>query len=119
MLAFRCPYTGHVHCLADVIRGKMERDHIVPRSKRLSDALEAMVLTTPEINREKDARTALEFIREMNLPENAGKKAKFSIVTEDRFLEFVKNLWPKTDPFKRARAGGRCTGRGRSSRRPS
>lgn len=105
-LAFRCPYTGDLHCLADVVRGKMEKDHIVPRSKRLSDALEAMVLTKPEINREKDARTALEFIREMNLPENAQKKAALKIRTEAQYLEFVQNLWPKSDPFRRVRAGG-------------
>ncbi len=105
-LSFRCPYTGRVHCLADVVRGKLELDHIVPRSKRLSDALEAMVLTSPRINREKKNRTALEFVRAMNEPQNRALREEMGVMTEAQYLEFVNSLWPKSDPFRRSRAGG-------------
>lgn len=107
VLAYRCPYTGRHYELTDILRrGRLELDHIVPRSKRLSDALEAMVLTSPEINREKKNRTALEFIRDMNRPENEAKRQKLGVLTERQYLEFVDSLEPKKDPFRRAKALG-------------
>ena len=67
-----------------------DKDHIIPRSKRLSDALEALVITTPEVNKEKGARTALQFIKEMNLSENRAKRDNLSIRTEAQFRAFCR-----------------------------
>ncbi len=107
----RCPYTGQdiefVHLVYPHPKfGKADKDHIIPRSKRLSDALEAQVMTFSEINLAKGQRTALQFIRDMNLPENRQYKDRFNIKTEAQFRRDVDALWPKSDPFKRARAGG-------------
>jgi len=107
----RCPYTGHdiefVHLVYPHPKfGKADKDHIIPRSKRLSDALEAQVITFSEINLAKGQRTAIQFIHDLNLPENRQYKDRFGIKTEAQFRRDVDALWPKSDPFKRARAGG-------------
>jgi CRISPR-associated endonuclease Csn1 len=110
-LGKQCPYTGHdieyVHlAYAHPKFGTADKDHIIPRSQRLSDALEAQVITFSEVNRLKGQKTALQFIREMNLPENKQHKERFGIRTESQFRAVVDSLWPKSNPFLRARMGG-------------
>jgi hypothetical protein len=58
------------------------------------------------VNAEKRQRTALQFVKEMNLPENLTMRDRLGVWTENRFREFVNSLWPTRDPFKRSRAGG-------------
>ena len=109
-LDMKCPYTGEVFQFVNLVhshsKGTVDKDHIIPRSQRLSDALEAQVITFSEINRLKGRRTALQFVRETNLPENKHDKERFGIKTEAQFRRDVDALWPPKDPFKRARAGG-------------
>lgn len=110
-LGRKCPYTGHdiefIHLASPHPKfGTVDRDHVIPRTQRLSDALEAQVITFSEINRLKDKWTALQFIREMNKPANKHHKDRFGIKTEAQFRRDVDALWPAKDPFKRARAGG-------------
>ena len=105
-LKWECPYTGRTFEPACLVHRSYDKDHVIPRSKRLSDALEALVITSREVNGEKKARTALQFVKEMNQPENRAKRDKLGIRTEAQFRAFVDSLWPKSDPFKRARAGG-------------
>ena len=107
----QCPYTMEtiefVHLTAAHPRfGTADKDHIIPRSQRLSDALEAQVITFSELNHIKDKRTSLQFIRDMNKPENKHIKDRFGIKSEAQYRTFVDSLGPKRDPFKRARAGG-------------
>jgi CRISPR-associated endonuclease Csn1 len=107
----RCPYTGYdiefIHLAKAHPRfGTADKDHVVPRSQRLSDALEAQVITFSEINQLKGQRTALQFVRDMNLLENKHHKERFGFKTEAQFRRDVDALWPVKDPFKRARAGG-------------
>ncbi len=107
----QCPYTGHTIEFNNLATphlqfGTADKDHIIPRSQRLSDALEAQVITFSEINRLKGQRTALQFIKDMNKPENRHHKERFGIRTEAQFRAFRDSLWPLKDPFKRARAGG-------------
>ena len=85
-------YRDQVIDFVTVIHGGLEIDHVIPRTQRLSDALEALVLTTPAINREKKDRTALQFVVDMNRPANAAKKAQLGIVTEAKFRELVEKL---------------------------
>jgi CRISPR-associated endonuclease Csn1 len=110
----RCPYTGQdiefVHLVYPHLKfGRADKDHVIPRSQRLSDALEAQVITFSEINLLKSNRTAIQFIRDMNQPENRLHKDRFGIKTEAQFRRDVEALWPKFDPFKRTRAGGAKT----------
>lgn len=105
-LQWECPYTGRTFEPASLVHRSYDKDHVIPRSKRLSDALEALVITSREVNGEKKARTALQFVKEMNQLENRAKRDKLGVRTEAQFRAFVDSLWPKGDPFKRAGAGG-------------
>ena len=105
-LNWECPYTGRTFEPASLVHHSFDKDHVIPRSKRLSDALEALVITSREVNGEKKARTALQFIKEINQPENRTKRDQLGVRTEAQFRAFVDSLWPKSDPFRRARAGG-------------
>ena len=113
-LAWICPYTRQIIEPADLVRinprqlatHAAEKDHIIPRTSRLSDALEAQVITLSEVNGMKNARTALQFVKEYGGKPVDGLPNLY-IRTESQFREFVSSLWPKSDPFVRARAGGR------------
>ena len=74
----------------------MELDHIIPRSKRLSDALEATVVTFPSIDREKRSKTALQFIREMNQKENEAKKKRLASAASQTFWILLMVSGPNT-----------------------
>jgi hypothetical protein len=104
-----CPYSLRTFTVADLVHRRYDKDHIIPRSNRLSDALEALVITSCEINAEKGQRTALQFIKEMSRPENDQKRMRLGIRTEAEFRAFVEGLLPKTDPFAAARAGRKVT----------
>lgn len=100
---FTCPYTGYIYQVKDLPH--LELEHIVPRAARKTDALAALVLTWPEINRMKDKRTALEFIREFQTQSVKGRE-RLSIMTESRYKEFVAKLSTKgaPDDVRRCRA---------------
>jgi CRISPR-associated endonuclease Csn1 len=105
-MSMTCPYTGHTYCMKEVIYGKVEKEHIIPRSKRPSDSLDSLVLTFPEINREKKDLTALQFIRAFQ-----GKKFKtccgtLEIWTESKYRAFLEKhgLDPKSKPTRKEAA---------------
>ena len=90
-----CPFTGdryeptHLH--------KLELEHIIPYSARKTNALHALVLTWPEINRWKGNRTARQFILD-----EAGSKVpnreKLSILAEKPYLQLIEKLDTKGHP---------------------
>ena len=98
-----CPFTGEKYDATDLPR--MEREHIIPYATRNSNALHALVLTWPEINRMKGKRTARQFIAD-----NEGKvvdgKANLSLFTLRGFDAFVEKLDTKghDDDRRRKRA---------------
>lgn len=100
---WHCPFTGKKYDPYDL--PKLELEHIIPFSKRKTNALHALVLTFPEVNRWKDNRTALQFIID-----EGGKpvpnREKLSILAQRPFLERVAKLDTKGHPDdqKRKRA---------------
>lgn len=94
-LDWECPYTGRSFEPAHLVHRSFDKDHVIPRSQRLSDALEALVITSREVNAEKKARTAMQFIKEMNQPENSATRARLGIRTEAQFRAFVDKLKTK------------------------
>lgn len=88
---WRCPYTGETYGPQDL--DKLELEHIIPYSTRNSNALHALVLTCPEVNKMKGKRTGLQFIKE-----DGGKpvlgKGNVSVLKEEDYKKFVKNLIP-------------------------
>lgn len=88
-----CPYTGEKYDVTDL--PKMELEHIVPYSARETNALSALVLTRPEVNRMKGNRTGIEFIRECGGNSVPGR-ANLSVMTEAPYQKFVNGLNPKS-----------------------
>jgi hypothetical protein len=93
-LGWRCPYTGQPFEPVQLITNdvwRVDKDHIVPRSSRVSDALDSMVITFSAVNKWKDKRTALEFIQQ-----EQGKPVpgllNLNIMSLSRYKEFVGNL---------------------------
>lgn len=63
-LGWRCPYTGKDFCIDTLLDGVMDKDHIIPYADRESDSLDSLVMTWNEVNKWKDKRTAMQFIRD-------------------------------------------------------
>jgi CRISPR-associated endonuclease Csn1 len=63
-LGWKCPYTGQPFCACDLASGKMDVDHIIPKSKRLTDAMGALIVTYKAINNMKGDLTAREFVEQ-------------------------------------------------------
>lgn len=89
-----CPYTGQRYCLKMVIHGKVEKEHIIPKSARPSDSLDSLVLTFPEINRLKQNRTARQFVREFAGHEVQTSGGTVTIWSEEKYLAFVAKHGP-------------------------
>jgi CRISPR-associated endonuclease Csn1 len=88
-----CPYTGRKFDAISLAKSKeWDKDHIIPYSLRPSNSLESLVITTATINREKKNRTGLQFVEEMNLPENEKLKREFGVCTVREYREFVESL---------------------------
>lgn len=88
-LDWTCPFTGDRYDAHNLPR--LELEHIIPFSARKTNALHALVLTWPEINRWKSNRTARQFILD-----EGGKpvpdREKLSIKAERPYLDFVRKL---------------------------
>lgn len=92
-MGWTCPYTGRKFDAMSLAVGKeWDKDHVIPYSLRPSNSLESLVITTAEINREKKNRTGLQFVEEMNLPENAKERERLSIRTVREYRAFVEGL---------------------------
>ena len=88
-MEWKCPYTGMTYSLKEL--PDMDREHIVPHAARNTNAMAALVLTWPEVNKMKGRRTGLEFIREFQTQPVAGKD-NYSILTEKRYKALVEKL---------------------------
>lgn len=90
----RCPYTGELFEAVHLRDGVVDLDHIIPRSMRPSDSLDSLAVTFPAVNRWKDKRTAWQFIQECGGQAVPGAP-HLSIMTPQRFKEFVKSITPR------------------------
>jgi hypothetical protein len=88
-LGWCCPFTGETYDAYDL--PKLEREHIIPYATRNTNALHALVLTWPEINRMKGKRTARQFITDDGSKTIPGK-ANLSLFTLGGFDAFVEKL---------------------------
>lgn len=88
-LDWACPFTGEKYDAYDL--PKVEREHIIPYATRNTNALHALVLTWPEVNRMKGKRTARQFIAEYEAKPVEGK-SHLSLFTLRRYDEFVEKL---------------------------
>jgi CRISPR-associated endonuclease Csn1 len=95
-LGWRCPYTGKDFDAIDLVERAYDKDHIIPRSLRPSDSLESLVITSPEVNKMKGNRTALQFIREDGGKDIEGSKSvgetKANLFSEKEYRQFISKL---------------------------
>ena len=88
-LNWTCPFTGDVYDAAAL--PKMEWEHIVPYSARATNAMHALVLTWPEINRMKGKRTAYQFILD-DQTKPVPNRTNLTIQTIQQYEKFVAGL---------------------------
>jgi CRISPR-associated endonuclease Csn1 len=88
-LGWHCPFTGESYDAYDLPR--LEREHIIPYATRNTNALHALVLTWPEINRMKGKRTARQFIAEHEGKPVEGRP-NLSLFTLHQYNAFVDGL---------------------------
>lgn len=92
-LRWTCPYTGRQFSPQDLLHSdKWDKDHIVPYSDRPSNSLDSLVITTKELNLAKKNRTALEFIEQINRPENRAERDRLGVWTPRQYQDFVESL---------------------------
>lgn len=104
-LGWKCPYTGRDYDPIKLVSRAVDKDHIIPRSQRVSDSLDSLVITAPDVNKEKSNRTGLQFVKEMNLPENLKRRDELGVWTVAQYEAFVKALDTRghTDDERRKR----------------
>lgn len=95
---WRCPFTGEKYEVTNLPH--LEREHIIPYATRNTNALHALVLTWPEVNRMKGKRTAKQFILESaNLPSRQiPGLERLTLFTPKQFDDFVEKLDAKGHP---------------------
>jgi CRISPR-associated endonuclease Csn1 len=98
-LGWTCPYTGKEYEAVTLARGKVDKDHIIPRSQRPSDSLDSLVVTFAEVNKWKGNRTAWRFIEEEQGKPVPGRP-ELSIVTLRQYEAFVNKLAGEKRPSR-------------------
>jgi hypothetical protein len=92
-LGRKCPYTGEQIRPIHLANRTMDVDHIIPKSQRLTDAMEAVVITFKQINAMKGARTAWQFIEEFGGQKVPGTNLELRpLKGQGGYEEFVKSL---------------------------
>ncbi|MBK1881215.1 hypothetical protein JIN85_02245 [Luteolibacter pohnpeiensis] len=81
-LDWLCPFTHRKYGESEL--ADLQFEHIIPRSKRLSDSMAGLVLTRPEINELKGNRTARQFILDCAHDDR--------ILSPDNYEKWVKSL---------------------------
>lgn len=102
-LGWKCPFTGDEYDAYALPR--LEREHIIPYATRNTNALHALVLTWPEINRWKKKRTAHQFILDEQGKPVPGRP-NLSLFTLKQYEAFVAALDTKghLDDYRRKKA---------------
>ncbi len=90
-LGWTCPYTGQKFEAIDLVTRRVDKDHVVPRSERSSDALDSLVVTFSTVNKWKGKRTAWQFI-EQEQGKPVPDAPNLSIISLSRYKAFVENL---------------------------
>lgn len=93
---YRSPYTGEPISLSKLFTPAYEIEHIIPQSRYFDDSLSNKVICESEINKKKDRRLAMEFIKDCH-----GEKVELAfgkvvrIFTESEYEQFVKEHYAR------------------------
>jgi hypothetical protein len=86
-----CPYTGEKYDLRQIVDGEVEIEHVIPRSKRESDSLNGLVLTSPEVNGWKDNLTGYAFIKKFE-GQTVPEKPTSKLLSLEQYKKLVQAL---------------------------
>lgn len=104
-LEWTCPYTGKEYDAVTLARGKVDKDHIIPRSLRPSDSLDSLVVTFDAVNKWKANRTAWKFVEEEQGKTVPGRP-DLTIVTLRQYEAFVNKLAGEKKPTRFSKGQG-------------
>jgi CRISPR-associated endonuclease Csn1 len=91
---YRSPYTGQFIPLGKLFTPEYEIEHIIPQSRYFDDSFSNKVISEAAVNRLKDNRLGLEFIKEHHgekVPLGLGQVVE--IFSEKDYLAFVKDYY--------------------------
>jgi CRISPR-associated endonuclease Csn1 len=88
-MGWKCPFTLKTYDVHQLTH--LEREHIIPYADRPTNALDALVLTFPEVNSMKAKRLAYAFVDEFQSMEVEGAP-HLTICTLTQYSNFVKKL---------------------------
>ena len=102
-LDWTCPFTGKRFDVPQLVHGAVDREHIIPRSLRPTDALDALVMTFSAVNHMKGKRTALQFIEEEggNAVQGAPHLTLFTPTQYKKFVDKLETFKGHDDDKKR------------------
>lgn len=92
---FECPFTGRHLSAEDIAKDRVDFEHIIPRSLKPTDSLDAMVITYRAVNQAKRNRTAMRFIKDMAGERLDADDAGWSYHTPQQFETAVNRMRPK------------------------
>jgi CRISPR-associated endonuclease Csn1 len=98
-LGWICPYTGKEYDAVTLARGKVDKDHIIPRSQRPSDSMDSLVVTFDAVNKWKGNRTAWRFV-EQEQGKQVPDRPDLTIVTLRQYEAFVTKLAGEKKPSR-------------------
>ena len=93
---YRSPYTGESIPLAKLFTSDYQIEHVIPRARYYDDSLSNKVICESEVNKEKDALLAHDFIRKNGgkiISTGMGKKVR--ILSVDEYEQLVKEVFAK------------------------
>jgi CRISPR-associated endonuclease Csn1 len=90
-LGWKCPYTGQTYEPKNLITRFVDKDHIVPRSERVSDSLDSLAVTFSAVNKWKGKRTAYQFV-EQEQGKPVPDLPNLFIMSLARYKQFVDSL---------------------------
>ncbi|MVT11986.1 type II CRISPR RNA-guided endonuclease Cas9 [Chitinophaga tropicalis] len=95
---YRSPYTGMIIPLNKLFTSAYEIEHIIPQSRYFDDSFSNKVICESEVNKDKDNRTAYEYIKA-----DGGKKVQLSFGREVSLLSLQDYEALVKDSFSRNR----------------
>jgi CRISPR-associated endonuclease Csn1 len=94
---YRSPYTGQMISLTKLFTSAYEIEHIIPKSRYLDDSYTNKVICEAEVNKLKDNRLGLEFIKNFYGQKVQIGSKTVEIFTEIQYKEFVNQHYKNSN----------------------
>lgn len=99
---YRSPYTGKIIPINKLFTPAYEIEHIIPQSRYFDDSLSNKVICESAVNKLKDNKLGLEFIRSFNGQRvSLGYGEEVEIFSESAYKDFIQDNYSKKPAKKR------------------